>query len=89
MPPGSIRVSLNKSSLLQCSFNPIIDGQMRKMLGKSRKNGELEDLPNLGSVYLGASVATTRNTKLYKHPNGADASAETNTPDLVLDVCSI
>lgn len=65
-------------------FGPILS-----LFGSGKSCGEGNQdicLPNIGSIYVGASVASTRNTVPYKHPQGSPTSEASNKPDLVIEV---
>jgi len=62
-----------------CSENKVISSQI-KILGKSGRCC----VPNLGSSFVGASIASIRNTQPYRHPQGTSSSESSNKPELVI-----
>ncbi|ODM94963.1 Sperm-associated antigen 4 protein [Orchesella cincta] len=67
-----------------CKLNPVIDKQVREL-----QSGYCNCIVNIGSLYLGASVASIRETITYNHPQGRAGSAQTNRPELVLEPAKI
>lgn len=75
-----------------CSAYPSILEQVTLLsagsLGKCNNYGpgNCVCIPNIGSMFVGAAVASVRDTVPYKHPLGLPSSEITNKPELTIEV---